>query len=485
MIRRILRFPWQSASGFWGRSFTPKKISKEQVMAITPIDGRYKGQIENMTKYFSEFALIKYRVQVELSWFKYLLTVPNLALNNKQLEKKDFDLIENILKEFKYEDAHRVKEIEAVTNHDVKAVEYFIKEKFKGNPTLKSLGEYIHFSCTSEDVTNLAYGLIFQDGLENSYLPKLDELLQKILTMSKQMAGYAIMSRTHGQPATPTTMGKEFANYAYRLNLIRKFLKEYKPQGKFNGAVGNYNAHVLACPDVNWIQVSEKFVESIGLKWNPYSTQIEQHDSIAKLFLNIRSLNTILVGFCRDLWMYISYGIFKLKVLKGEVGSSTMPHKVNPIFFENAEGNLGISNALLGYFAEKLPVSRMQRDLSDSTVLRNIGSALAYSMISYSSILTGLNRVEFNAALATKELESHYELLAEPVQTVMRRYKKEAPYELLKEFTRGQQVTREAYIAFVEKLDLPADELSKLKALRPTTYLGLAKELAENVTKYF
>jgi adenylosuccinate lyase len=419
-----------------------------------------------------------------LQWFKQLLKVPNIPLNCPSISKEDNALLDSIVANFNPEDAQKVKEIEKITNHDVKAVEYFLKEKFKASPVLSSLAEYIHFTCTSEDINNLAYGLSLHHGLHEIYLPKVQELLNTLLKMAKEMSAAAMMSRTHGQLATPTTMGKEIANYAFRINNYVKVLKEFKVYGKFNGAVGNFNAHLCACPNVDWLDVSKNFVESLNLTWNPYSTQIEQHDSMANLFNTIERLNTVLIGFCRDIWMYVSYGLLMQKVVKGEVGSSTMPHKVNPISFENAEGNLGLSNSLFSHFANKLPISRMQRDLSDSTVLRNVGSAFAYSIVSYGSILSGLRRITINKEDCIKELDSHYELLAEAVQTVMRRYKKAAPYEVLKEFTRGRKVNREAYVAFVSKLDLPTDEIEKLKELKPSGYLELAKELAKKIEKY-
>jgi adenylosuccinate lyase len=463
-------------------SVTP--IQKERLLAICPIDGRYKSKVEGMSKYFSELALIKYRVQVELAWFKTLLKNKHVALQEVSLGATDTALLERIVSEFSPEDAERVKQIESVTNHDMKAVEYFLKEKFKDSPQLSSLGEYIHFTCTSEDISNLAYGLIVQEGFVQELKPKLEKVIKVLQRMSKDMANAPMMGHTHGQAATPTTMGKELANFVYRLQGCLNELKDFRASGKFNGAVGNFNAHLVACPEADWPSISKAFVESLGLKWNPYSTQIEPHDSMVKLFGVLERMNTIMLGMSRDIWMYTSAGYFKMKVVKGEVGSSTMPHKVNPIHFENAEGNLGLANAVLAHFGNKLPISRMQRDLSDSTVLRNIGVAFAYSSIGYASLLTGLSRLDINREDMLSELDSHYELLGEAVQTVMRRYKKEAPYEQLKEFTRGKQVNQTDYINFIEHLDLPAHEKNKLKALKPSLYLGLAQQLAHDLANY-
>ena len=487
MLRRILISPaWlliRTNARLFSAASKPAP-DKERLLSICPIDGRYKRQVEHLSNFFSEAALIKYRVQVELEWFRTILGQKGIVFEEKGLDKHELRSLEDIVNNFTVEDAQRVKDIEGVTNHDMKAVEYFIKEKISRSKVLKELGEYIHFTCTSEDINNLAYGLMVQKSVTSEVVPKLSAIAETLQKMAKEMSTAAMMSRTHGQPATPTTMGKELANFVYRINEPLKQLHAYKAKGKFNGAVGNYNAHKVVCPDVDWIKLSKTFVEGLGLKWAPYSTQIESHDGLAELFSVMHHVNTILIGMCRDIWMYTSYGYFKLKVIKGEVGSSTMPHKVNPIYFENAEGNLGLANALLQHFSEKLPISRMQRDLSDSTVLRNIGTALGYSSVAYSSILTGLGRLDIHKEEMLKELDSHYELLAEPVQTVMRRYKKEAPYELLKEFTRGKEVNSEGYIKFVQGLDLPTDEKEKLKALKPSTYTGYAKELAEDLANY-
>ncbi len=458
--------------------------TKEELLALCPIDGRYKSSVGSLASYFSESALIKHRVQVEVAWFRSLLQHPQITLNPQPLGPAELKVLDEIVTNFSMEDALRVKAIEAVTNHDMKAVEYFIKEKINHLPALKALGEYIHFTCTSEDINNLAYGLMVQNSIGSELVPTFDRMLQSMVKLALSTADAAMMSHTHGQPATPTTMGKEIANYIFRLEECMKELRKFRAAGKFNGAVGNYNAHRVTCPEVDWIGVSKQFVESLGLEWRPYSTQIEQHDVLAEFFNTMERMNTILVGFCRDAWMYVSYGYFKLKVVKGEVGSSTMPHKINPINFENAEGTLGLANALLGHFVAKLPISRMQRDLSDSTVLRSVGVALGYSIAGYSSILNGISRLDVNREMMEKELESHYELLAEAVQTVMRRYKKEAPYEKLKEFTRGKQVTRADYLKFVGNLDLPPEEKAKLEALRPALYTGYAKELARDITKY-
>ncbi|CDW89759.1 adenylosuccinate lyase [Stylonychia lemnae] len=469
------------------RFFSTQKITQiNQLTAISPIDGRYARQSHELRNFFSEYALMRYRVFVELEWFKRLFQEQITGFSDKEIqfiiEQQPF--LDKIFSEFSLEDAERVKQIEATTNHDVKAIEYFLKEKFDLNKEgLAKYKEYLHFSCTSEDINNLAYALMVHHSLREVVIPSMQNLFGKLDSLAQQYAEIPMMSRTHGQSATPTTVGKELANFAYRINRQLKELEKIIPTGKFNGAVGNLNAHKVAYPERDWLKISQKFVEGLGIEWNPYTTQIEPHDTIAQISLNISLTNTILIDFSRDMWSYISLGYFKQKNVKGEIGSSTMPHKINPIDFENAEGNLGMANALFTHFAQKLPISRFQRDLSDSTVMRNIGVAFSYTMQSVKALEKGLSRVEINEEVLKNELDSHYELLAEPVQTVMRKYDIPNPYELLKEFTRGKKVEKSDYLKFVEQLALPEVEKQMLRDLTPQSYIGYAAELARSVKK--
>ena len=441
--------------------------------AVSPIDGRYGSKTEPLREVFSEFGLIKRRVLVEVRWLQCLAAhegVPEVP----SLSKAATRTLNNIAEKFSEVDARRIKDIEATTNHDVKAVEYFIKERFDGNRELKTIAEFVHFACTSEDINNLAHALMLRDGLQSVLLPVMHDIAAKLASLAKDSASAAMLSRTHGQTASPTTMGKEIANVVARLRRQLEQLEGIRFLGKINGAVGNYNAHLSAYPEVDWPANAEAFVTSLGLDWNPYTTQIEPHDYMAELFDALARFNTILVDFNRDIWGYISLGYFKQKTVAGEVGSSTMPHKVNPIDFENSEGNLGLANAVLQHMAAKLPVSRWQRDLTDSTVLRNMGVGAAYSLIAYESALKGIGKLQLNEARLAEDLEGSWEVLAEPIQTVMRRYGIEKPYEKLKELTRGQDMSEEVIREFVAKLDLPEQARKELLALTPASYIGNA-----------
>jgi len=452
--------------------------------AISPVDGRYSKACDPLRDYFSEYALMKYRIYVEIQWFKKLFhngIIQSNSRNLKDIIVKEDAFLEDLCKNFNLENAEWIKESERVTNHDVKAVEYYLKHRFGENENLEEFKEYLHFSCTSEDINNLSYALMLRDSLQKLIFPKLEEILEELTTMSEQYADIPIMCRTHGQSATPSTVGKELANFVFRISRQLEMCKSVKILGKFNGATGNLNAHTVAFPEKDWLEISQDFVEGLDISWNPYTTQIEPHDSLANLCVLLSVLNTQVLDFSRDMWSYISLGYFRQKAVAGEIGSSTMPHKINPIDFENAEGNLGLANASLIHFATKLPISRFQRDLSDSTVLRNVGSAFANCLQAYGSVLKGLRRIDVNEELLRAELENHYELLAEPVQTVMRRYEMKDPYEQLKEFTRGKTVTVEDFHRFIQSLELPDDEKSRLMKLTPATYLGLAPQLASSV----
>ncbi|CAI2368173.1 unnamed protein product [Moneuplotes crassus] len=446
--------------------------------AVSPIDGRYSKQSECLRPYFSEYALIKHRVLVEIKWFEFMIQRGIFTLDSED-DYKQF--LEDIIIQFDCAEAEKVKEIEDETKHDVKAVEYYLKDKFDSHEALKKKKEFLHFTCTSEDINNLSYALMLKNAVEEVMLPKLEGLIEKIREKAHEYADIPMMSRTHGQSATPTTVGKELANFVFRVNRQIKVIKEIKPLGKFNGAVGNFNAHVVTFPDIDWEELAQSFVESLGIEYNPYSTQIEPHDSLAQISNAFSLANTILIDFARDMWGYISLAYFKQQTVAGEVGSSTMPHKVNPINFENGEGNLGLANSVFGFFTSKLPISRFQRDLSDSTVMRNIGVAFAYSIGAYTALGRGLARIEVNKETVLEELDSHYELLAEVVQTVMRKYELENPYEKLKEFTRGKTVTQEDFTKFIDSLSLPEDEKEKLLSLTPSKYVGLAGKLAKQV----
>ena len=452
------------------------------IAALSPLDGRYAQSVEALRPIFSEYGLMRARVKVELSWLKALAAEPKIT---EIPAFSDFTLaeIDKVIENFSLEDAAAVKAIEATTNHDVKAIEYWLKERFAGVPEVAAASEFIHFACTSEDINNLSHALMLQEARETVILPKLAEIIEKLTGMAHDLAAVPMMSRTHGQPATPTTLGKETANIVYRLQRQFKNLQAQEFLGKINGAVGNYNAHMVAYPDVDWETHCRNFVEiSLGLTFNPYTIQIEPHDYMAEFFQTLSRINTILIDFNRDVWGYISLGYFKQKVKAGEVGSSTMPHKVNPIDFENSEGNLGMANAVLGFLSEKLPVSRWQRDLTDSTVLRNMGVGVGYVVLGFAAHLRGLNKLEPNPAALAADLDATWELLAEPIQTVMRRHGVANPYEKLKDLTRGKGgITPEVLKVFIESLEIPAEAKSQLLALTPALYIGKAEELAKRI----
>ena len=462
----------------------PKNMNTMNFSAITalsPLDGRYYAKVEALRLYFSEFALIRYRVQVEVAWLKMLSNEPGIieipsfsATTNTQLD----DLVMN----FSVADAEAIKTIEATTNHDVKAVEYWLKQILENNAEIAKAAEFIHFACTSEDINNLSHGLMLKSSLEQVMLPALDKIIARLVELAHQLADVPMLARTHGQPATPTTLGKEIANVVYRLQRGRKQLTTVAILGKMNGAVGNYNAHLSAYPDLDWERFAQLFVEKLGLQFNPYTTQIEPHDTIAELFDAYARINTVLLDLNRDIWGYISLGYFKQKTQANEVGSSTMPHKVNPIDFENSEGNLGIANALLHHLSEKLPVSRWQRDLTDSTVLRNMGVALGYTLLAYDSCMKGLNKLEANPAQLLSDLDNAWEVLAEPIQTVMRRYGVANPYEQLKSLTRGKEgITKETLHQFIAGLSIPEVEKNRLLTMTPSSYIGKASILARKI----
>ncbi|MFZ1852896.1 MAG: adenylosuccinate lyase [Nitrosomonas sp.] len=458
-------------------------MSLSTITALSPLDGRYFAKIEALRQYFSEFALIRYRVQVEIEWFIALSDEPNIT-EVPSLSSQAKSFLDQLSNDFSVADAERVKTIEATTNHDVKAIEYWLKELLAKNPEIAQSMEFIHFACTSEDINNLAYALMLQSSREHVMLPALDRIISRLVELAHQLADVPMLARTHGQPATPTTLGKELANVIYRLQRGRKKLSEVAILGKINGAVGNYNAHLSAYPDIDWETFARQFVEKLGLEFNPYTTQIEPHDMVAELFDAYARINTILLDLNRDIWGYISLGYFKQKMKANEVGSSTMPHKVNPIDFENAEGNLGIANALLRHFSEKLPISRWQRDLTDSTVLRNIGVALGHTLLAYDSCLKGLNKLDVNLIKLKDDLDNAWEILAEPIQTVMRRYQIANPYEQLKALTRGKEgITQEALHQFINNLKIPESEKTRLLALKPSNYLGQAVSLAKRIAE--
>ncbi len=447
--------------------------------AISPIDGRYGSKTADLRAIFSEFGLVRFRVEVEIRWLQQLANHPGIVEVQPFSAATDAQL-NAIVSEFSEADAQRVKDIERTTNHDVKAVEYFIKEKFGSNDELAKISEFVHFACTSEDINNLSHALMLKNGLAVMQA-QMQQVKDGIATLARNFATQPMLSRTHGQTASPTTLGKEMANVAHRLQRQLKQLDQMEFLGKVNGAVGNYNAHISAYPNVDWQAYAESFVTSLGLDWNPYTTQIEPHDYIAELFDAICRFNTILIDFDRDVWGYISLGYFKQRTIAGEVGSSTMPHKVNPIDFENSEGNLGIANAIMQHLAAKLPVSRWQRDLTDSTVLRNLGVGFGHSLIAYQSALKGISKLELNAARLDADLENAWEVLAEPIQTVMRRYGIEEPYEKLKALTRGHTMNRETIQNFIDTLDMPDDAKASLKALTPQNYIGNAVAQAESI----
>ena len=450
--------------------------------AISPVDGRYQNKTDALRPIFSEYGLFRYRVLVEVEWLK------KLSKNSSIKEIESFSasstsLLNNIKDNFSIVDAERIKEIEKTTNHDMKAVEYFIREKIQSDSKLKNISQFIHFACTSEDINNLSYALMLKDVRESILVPKLQQLVSILEKMSAAYSSIPMISRTHGQTASPTTLGKEMAVYVHRLNRQNNQLKNIELLGKLNGAVGNFNAHFSAYPDIDWMTLSKEFVEELGLTWNPLTTQIESHDYMAEYFHVLIRSNTILIDLCRDLWGYISLGYFKLKLIKGEVGSSTMPHKINPIDFENSEGNFGFANSLLDHLAMKLPTSRWQRDLTDSTVLRNTGVGIAHSVIALDSCIAGLSKIDVDTEIINQDLENSWEVLTEAIQTVMRCYNIEGAYEKLKEISRGNEISRETLHNFIEKLDIPNDAKSRLKNLTPSNYLGNAETQTKLIKK--
>lgn len=487
-------FRFYQKSYTFGRSLS-KSIkmfnSINTLRALSPLDGRYSKQMTEIRDIFSEAGLNRYRTTVEVEWMKYLL---NDVLDEKEIqtrykistsEAKDISSkLDQIVTNFNDQSAEKVKEIEGTTNHDVKAVEYYIKSQMTTYQVPQSLYELVHFCCTSEDINNLAWGLMIKDSLNYVYHTHLTQVVNHLAELAEKNYNVSMMSRTHGQPATPTTMGKEFANFAYRINEQQYILRGKSVKGKINGAVGNFNAHLVVMPQVNWLEKAPHFIQKLGLEWNPYTTQIENHDSICDIFNSMSLINSIAIGLSRDMWSYISLDYFKQKTKEGEIGSSTMPHKVNPIDFENAEGNLGLSNALLTHMSGKLPISRFQRDLSDSTVLRNVGTAFGYSLLAFNSLEKGLGKLVINNDVIERDLDNHWELLAEPLQTLMRYHGHHNPYEMLKDLTRGKNFTKEAYLAFVEKLELPQEAKSYLKELRPNTYIGNADHMAKNIRDF-
>lgn len=448
--------------------------------AVSPIDGRYSSKTSSLREYFSEFGLIRYRVLVEVRWLQRLSAHPDIA-EVPRFDQAAHDLLESLVSLFTESQAKKVKEIERTTNHDVKAVEYFIKQHFAGHEQLEAASEFVHFGCTSEDINNTAHALMLKDSRQLVLLPCIQQIIDQLSAMAVRLAAVPMLSRTHGQTASPTTVGKELGNVVYRLQRQSAQIAAVPLLAKFNGAVGNYNAHLVAYPNIDWQANAKEFVQSLGLQWNPLTTQIEPHDYIAELFDALVRLNTILIDFARDVWGYISLGYFKQRTVAGEVGSSTMPHKVNPIDFENAEGNLGLANAVLTHMAQKLPISRWQRDLTDSTVLRNMGVGFGYSLIAYESLLRGLGKLELNTLRLEQDLEQAWEVLAEPVQTVMRRYNIPQPYEKLKELTRGQGITQERLREFIQQLDLPEEAKQALLQLTPSSYIGNAVAQVSNL----
>lgn len=448
--------------------------------AISPVDGRYGDKTRDLRPIFSEYGLIRHRVLVEVGWLQALARHPDIP-EVPPLSEHAVHILDRIVEAFGIEDAQRVKNIERTTNHDVKAVEYFLKERIAGNNELEKVSEFIHFACTSEDVNNLSYALMLREARTQALLPLIDQLIDAIRRLAHDYADQPMLSRTHGQPASPTTLGKEMANVVYRLKRQREQIVTVPLLGKINGAVGNYNAHLAAYPEVDWQALAQEFITNLGLDWNPYTTQIEPHDYLAELFNAVARLNTVLLDFCRDLWGYIAIGYFKQRLVGSEVGSSTMPHKVNPIDFENAEGNLGVANALLDHLAAKLPVSRWQRDLSDSTVLRTLGVGFAHCLVAYQACLKGIDKLEVDRDRLYADLEANWEVMAEPIQTVMRRYGIDRPYERLKALTRGQQVNQAVIKDFVEGLAIPEEARRLLRELIPATYTGNAAEQARKI----
>jgi len=449
--------------------------------AISPLDGRYHSKLNDLRPYFSEFGLLRYRLLVEIRWLQLLAQTAEIT-EVPPLSTTAQAHLEQLITNFSVADAERIKAIEAKTNHDVKALEYFLKESVIGQKELENISEFIHFACTSEDINNLTYALIIKDMREKVLLPYIDKLISILQQLALDTAAQPMLSRTHGQTASPTTVGKELANVVYRLKRQRKQLPQVELLGKINGAVGNFNAHLIAYPDINWSQLAQNFVTNLGLSWNPYTTQIEPHDFLAEFFHVLIRFNTILIDLDRDIWSYISLGYFKQKLKEGEVGSSTMPHKINPIDFENSEGNLGVANALLDHMAAKLPISRWQRDLSDSTVLRNIGVAVGHALLAYQATLQGLNKLELNPAALDKDLAENWEVLAEAIQTVMRRYGIEQPYEKLKALTRGKRMDQASLLNFIDTLNLSESVKNTLRQLTPENYIGNAVAQAKDIS---
>lgn len=448
--------------------------------AISPVDGRYGSRTRELRAIFSEFGLMRFRVEVEVRWLQALAA--HADINEVPALSADANAhLDAIVANFNEADGQRIKDIERTTNHDVKAVEYFLKEQVESVPELAAVSEFIHFACTSEDINNNAHGLMLLAGRDEVIVPYCQQLIDEVKRLAKQYRDVPMLSRTHGQPASPTTLGKEMANVAYRLERQLQQIKSVEILAKINGAVGNYNAHVSAYPEVDWVEFADKFVTGLGLTFNPYTTQIEPHDYIAELFDALARFNTIVLDFDRDIWGYISIGYFKQKTVEGEIGSSTMPHKVNPIDFENSEGNIGIANAIFNHLAAKLPISRWQRDLTDSTVLRNLGVAVGYSLIAYQATLKGISKLEANPEALAADLDQNWEVLAEPIQTVMRRYGIEKPYEKLKELTRGKRVDAAGMRTFIDGLDMPEAAKEELKQLTPANYIGKAIQLTDQI----
>ena len=448
--------------------------------ALSPLDGRYAAKVEPLRAHFSEFGLIRNRIRVEVEWLKALAANPQIA-EVPAFSAATIAELDQAVAGFAVADADAVKKIEAVTNHDVKAVEYWLKERFKANTEVMKVSEFIHFGCTSEDINNTSHALMLKEARDAILLPGLDKVIARFRELAHDLAALPLLSRTHGQPASPSTLGKEMANIAARLLRARARIASVNMLAKFNGAVGNYNAHLSAYPDLDWEGIAKNFIESLGLEFNPYTIQIEPHDAMAELFDAMARCNTILIDADRDIWQYISMGYFKQKTKAGEIGSSTMPHKVNPIDFENSEGNLGIANAILRHLSEKLPISRLQRDLTDSTVLRNMGVAFGYVVLAHDSTMRGLNKLEANPARLAEDLDACWEVLAEPVQTVMRRYGVPNPYEQLKELTRGKGIDPDALREFIDGLAIPDAEKARLREMTPASYIGKAVELARKI----
>jgi adenylosuccinate lyase len=454
-------------------------MDDHNLLAISPLDGRYAGKIDYLSQYFSEAALMRYRTLVEVEWLIYLFNEVKLK-GTKPFKAGELKILRSIYEQFDVINARRIKEIEKITNHDVKAIEYFLKEQTKGGP-IEKYQEFIHFGCTSEDINNLSYACMLRDFIDKEYMPNLSGVVQEIYSLALEYKGVPMKSRTHGQPATPTTLGKELINFVARLEREMEIAMNGNfLMGKMNGAVGNFNAHVVAYPEVDWLEASKNFIQGLGIGANMYTTQIEPHDCYADIFDSMKRINNIVLDFVRDMWLYISFGYFKQKLVEGEVGSSTMPHKVNPIDYENAEGNIGIANALFEHLSSKLQVSRLQRDLSDSTVQRNIGTACAYSILAFRSTLTGLSKSEVNKKVILEDLQDEWELLAEPIQTILRKNKVPNAYEKLKTLTRGKKIDKKGMQKFISGLKIPANEKKRLLGLTPERYVGLAESLVES-----